>query len=183
MPVRCLCRLRRRWFVSSRRVDDSVSPFSRPLSTCRAEVTTGQVVYTKGSYPSRALVPVPITLGPLDAFDRAASTGPTPKNRNRTHYLHRWQSGPKATSPGASATGSTRSRAARCRLNARLFGKEVKRRTSARARERAQSRRSITVTLACPPPSHIVCRPRRPPVSSRVCSNVVMSRTPEAPSG
>ncbi len=44
-------------------------------------------------------------------------------------------------------------------------------------------RRSRIVTLAWPPPSHIVCRPHRPPVRSSSCSNVVISLAPLQPSG
>jgi hypothetical protein len=43
--------------------------------------------------------------------------------------------------------------------------------------------RSMTVALACPPPSHIVWNPRRPPVASSWFSRVVMIRTPLAPRG
>ena len=41
----------------------------------------------------------------------------------------------------------------------------------------------MIVTLAWPPPSHIVTRPYRPPVRSSACSSVVSSRAPVAPSG
>ncbi len=43
--------------------------------------------------------------------------------------------------------------------------------------------RSMIVTFACPPPSHIVCRPKRLPVRSSSCSSVVISFAPVAPSG
>src|SRR5436189_40339 len=41
----------------------------------------------------------------------------------------------------------------------------------------------MIVTLAWPPPSHMVTRPRRPPVRSNVWSSVVSRRAPVAPSG
>ena len=41
----------------------------------------------------------------------------------------------------------------------------------------------MMVALAMPPPSHIVCRPKRPPVRSSVFSSVVMRRAPLQPSG
>jgi hypothetical protein len=41
----------------------------------------------------------------------------------------------------------------------------------------------MIVTFACPPPSHITCSPYRPPVRSRLCSSVVISRAPVAPIG
>src|SRR5207237_7929349 len=44
-------------------------------------------------------------------------------------------------------------------------------------------RRSMMVALAIPPPSHIVCRPKRPPVRSNSHKSVVISRAPEQPSG
>src|SRR3546814_8121158 len=43
--------------------------------------------------------------------------------------------------------------------------------------------RSMIVTLAWPPPSHIVCRPYLPPVASSTPSRVAISLVPEAPSG
>ena len=43
--------------------------------------------------------------------------------------------------------------------------------------------RSMIVTLAWPPPSHMVCRPYRPPVRSSSLSNVVIKRVPVAPIG
>src|SRR5439155_9994825 len=48
---------------------------------------------------------------------------------------------------------------------------------------RHQPRRSMMVTLAWPPPSHMVWRPHRPPVRSSSFSSVVISRAPVAPSG
>ena len=50
------------------------------------------------------------------------------------------------------------------------------------ARDRQPSR-SITVALACPPPSHMVWKPNLPPVASRWFRSVPISRTPLAPSG
>ncbi len=41
----------------------------------------------------------------------------------------------------------------------------------------------MIVTLAWPPPSHMVCRPKRPPVRSSSCSSEVMSRAPVQPIG
>src|ERR1700756_5920336 len=41
----------------------------------------------------------------------------------------------------------------------------------------------MMVALAIPPPSHIVCRPYRPPRCSRALTSVVMMRAPLAPSG
>ncbi len=52
-----------------------------------------------------------------------------------------------------------------------------------RAQPRACSNRSTIVTFASPPPSHIVCRPKRPPRRSSACSNVAISFVPDAPSG
>ena len=46
-----------------------------------------------------------------------------------------------------------------------------------------RKRRSMIVTLAWPPPSHMVCSPYRPPVRSSSCRSVVISRAPVAPSG
>src|SRR5690606_34393138 len=46
-----------------------------------------------------------------------------------------------------------------------------------------QPRRSTIVALAIPPPSHIVCRPYRPPERSSSWSSVVISRAPEHPRG
>src|SRR5581483_3746859 len=43
--------------------------------------------------------------------------------------------------------------------------------------------RSMIVALAIPPPSHIVWRPQRPPVRSRMFRSVAMSRAPLHPSG
>ena len=48
---------------------------------------------------------------------------------------------------------------------------------------RDQPSRSMIVALAMPPPSHIVCRPKRPPVRSSSLSSVVIRRAPEQPSG
>ena len=42
---------------------------------------------------------------------------------------------------------------------------------------------SKMVAFDWPPPSHIVCRPYRMPLSRMWCSSVVVSRAPEAPSG
>lgn len=42
---------------------------------------------------------------------------------------------------------------------------------------------STMVTLAIPPPSHIVCKPYRLPRIRRACTNVAMSLVPLAPSG
>ena len=41
----------------------------------------------------------------------------------------------------------------------------------------------MIVAFACPPPSHMVCRPYRPPVRSSSCSNLVIRIAPVAPSG
>ena len=46
-----------------------------------------------------------------------------------------------------------------------------------------QPSRSMMVALAMPPPSHMVWRPKRPPVRSSSLSRVVMSLVPEQPSG
>src|SRR5689334_5459314 len=51
------------------------------------------------------------------------------------------------------------------------------------ARRRRYPRRSMTVAFAWPPPSHMVWKPKRPPVVSRWLSIVVIRRTPLAPSG
>lgn len=42
---------------------------------------------------------------------------------------------------------------------------------------------SMMVTLAIPPPSHIVCKPQRFPRARSAWTSVVISRAPEAPSG
>ena len=41
----------------------------------------------------------------------------------------------------------------------------------------------MTVALAMPPPSHIVCSPYRPPPCSSAFTSVVMMRAPLAPRG
>jgi hypothetical protein len=41
----------------------------------------------------------------------------------------------------------------------------------------------MMVALAMPPPSHMVCRPYRPPRCSSALTRVVMMRAPLAPSG
>ena len=54
---------------------------------------------------------------------------------------------------------------------------------ASRTNARRQPSRSMIVALAMPPPSHIVCRPKRPPVRSSSLSSVVIRRAPEQPSG
>ena len=41
----------------------------------------------------------------------------------------------------------------------------------------------MMVALAIPPPSHIVCKPYRPPRCCRALTKAVMMRAPPAPSG
>ena len=50
-------------------------------------------------------------------------------------------------------------------------------------RRTPQSTRSMTVAFAMPPPSHMVWKPKRPPVASSWFNSVVIRRTPDAPRG